>query len=99
MRISLYFEGFFSFAAQAVPPFFCLFACRMARGHEEASTSQARRKRGTLREMPSVRSLVAAMPIEKLRSFNQVSIVNQLEVLDGMATPAIGGADNAVYFT
>ena len=41
-------------------PFF-LFACRMERGHEEVSTSQARRRRGIPRETPTVCSLVAAM--------------------------------------
>ena len=34
--------------------FFFWFACRMARGHEETSTSQARRKRGIPRETPTV---------------------------------------------
>ena len=39
------------------------------RGHEEASTSQAGRKRGTPRESPTASSLVAAMSVEELRSF------------------------------
>ena len=38
-----------------------LFACRMIRGHKEVSTIQAGRRRGTPREMPTARSLVAAM--------------------------------------
>ena len=42
----------------------------MARGHEEASTSQVVRKRGTPRETPTVSSLVAAMSVEELRSFS-----------------------------
>ena len=46
-----------------------------------------------------VSSLVAAMSIEKLRSFRQVSPAIRLEVLDGTATPTIRRADNAVYFT
>ena len=37
----LSFEGF-----KLIPFFSCLFACRMVRGHEEASTSQVGRKRG-----------------------------------------------------
>ena len=93
MGISLYFE----FVAD--PPFFCLFACRMARGHEETSTSQVGHKRGTSRETPSVSSLVAAMSIEEFRSFSQVPIVIKLEVSYGMTTPTIGGADDVVYFT
>ena len=41
--------------------FYIIFAYRMARAHEEVSTSQAGRRRGTLRETPTARSLVAAM--------------------------------------
>ena len=71
----------------------------MERGHEEASTSRAGHKRGTPRETSTVSSLVAAMPVEELRSFSQVLAVIRLEVLDGMATPTIGGVDNVIYFT
>ena len=51
-------------------PFFCLFARRMARGHEETSTSQVGRKRGILRETPIVSSLVVAMSVDELKSFS-----------------------------
>ena len=51
-------------------PFLCLFARRMVRGHEETSTSQAGHKRGTLRETPTVISLVSAMSVEEFRSFS-----------------------------
>ena len=71
----------------------------MERGHEETSTSPVGHKRGTPRETPSVRSLVAAMSIEEFRSFNQVPIVIKLEVSDDMTTPTIGGSDDVVYFT
>ena len=84
-------------------PFFYLFAFRMARAHEEAFTNQAGRKRGTPWETPIVSSLVAAMFVEELRLFNQVSSDIRLEVENGMAAPTIGGGgggvDNAVYFT
>ena len=50
--------------------FFCLLACKMARGHEEASTSHAGHKKGIPREMLIVSSLVATMSVEELRSFN-----------------------------
>ena len=53
--------------------FMCLFSCRMERGHEEASTSQAGRKRGTPRETPTISSLVTAMCVEDLRSLRQVN--------------------------
>ena len=71
----------------------------MVRGHEETSTSQTGRKRGTSRETPTVSSLVAAMSIEELRSFNQVPTDIRLEVADDPVAPTIGGADNVVYFT
>ena len=71
----------------------------MAKGQEETSTSQARRKRGTLRESPTASSLVAVMSAEKLRSFCQVPIDISLELLDGAAISTVGGADNVVYFT
>ena len=38
----------------------------MAKGHEEASTSQAGRKKGNPRETPTVISLVTAMFVEDL---------------------------------
>ena len=79
--------------------FFCLFACRMARGHEETSTSQAGRKRGTSQETPIVSSLVAAMSVEELRSFSQVPADIKLEVVDDPTASTIGGAYNVVYFT
>ena len=71
----------------------------MERGHEEASSSQVERKRGTPREMPTVSSLVAAMSVEELRFFRQVLASIILEVLDGTTIPTIGGANNAVYFS
>ena len=85
-------------------PFFLFFARRMKRGHEETSTSQAGRKRGTLWETPIIRSLVATMSIEELRSFNQVPTDIRLEVAEGPTAPNIrggggGGADNVIYFT
>ena len=70
----------------------------MARGYEEASTSQAVRKRGTPRETPTASSLVSAMSVEELRSFSQVHIVIRLEVSKDTVVPTIGGADNVVYF-
>ena len=44
----------------------------MARGQEETSTIQVGRRRGTSRESPTIRSPVAAMSVEELRSFCQV---------------------------
>ena len=58
----------------------------MAIGHEEASTNQAERKRGTPQETPTVSSLVAAMSVKDLRSFKQVPATIRLEKLDDAAT-------------
>ena len=80
-------------------PFICLFACRMARGHKEASTSQAGRKRRTPRETPTASSLVGVMSVEHLRSFKQVPTSIRLEMADGATTSTMGATDNAVYFT
>ena len=71
----------------------------MVRGQEETSTSQAWRKRGTPWESPTISSLVAAMSIEELRSFCQVSADISLELSDGATVSIVGGADNAIYFT
>ena len=46
--------------------FYLFVAYRMARGHEEASTSQTGRKRGTPRETPTISSLVVVMSVEDL---------------------------------
>ena len=70
----------------------------MVRGHEEASTSQVGRKRGSPKETPTVSSLVATMSVEDLRSFRQVPPAIRLEVSDGTTTSTMGVADNIVYF-
>ena len=75
------------------------FVCRMARGHEEASTSQVGCKRGTPQIMPKVRNLVTTMSAEDLRPFRQVPTAIRLEMLDGVGTSTMGVANNVVYFT
>ena len=80
-------------------PFCWLFACRMVRGQEETSTSQAGCRRGTTWEMPTASSLVAAMSVEELRSFCKVPADIRLELSDGAAVSTVGGAGNSVYFT
>ena len=51
----------------------------MTRGHEEVSTSQAGRRRGTLRETPTASSLVATMSVEELRLYRQIPAEISLE--------------------
>ena len=79
-------------------PFF-LSTCRMARGHEEVSTNQARRRRGTPREIPTASSLAVAMSIEEMRLFSQIPAEINLETLDNMVTSTFGEANKVVYFT
>ena len=80
-------------------PFLWLFAYRMTRGHEETSTSQAGRKRGTSQETPIVSNLDVDMFVKELRSLSQVPADIILKVADGTTVSTIEGADNAVYFT
>ena len=42
----------------------------MVRGHEEVSTNQVGRRRGTPWEMPTASNLVAAMSTKELRLYN-----------------------------
>ena len=51
-------EDFF-FLSRVLFSFFFLFACRMVRGHEEVSTSQAGRRRGTPWETLTTSSVVS----------------------------------------
>ena len=71
----------------------------MTRGHEEASTNQAKRKRGTPRETPTASSLVAAMSVEDLTSFRQVPTSIILKMSDGTAISIMGAIDNVFYFS
>ena len=68
-------------------------------GQEETSTSQARRKRGTPREMPTTSSLIAAMSVKDLKSFSQVPAGISLKLSDNAVVPTAGGEDNNIYFT
>ena len=93
------FKGFVAFAAQADPPFsICLFV-EWREVMKRLLPVRLGRKRETSWEMPMVSSLVVAMFIEELRSFNQVPIVIKLKVSNDTATPTIGGANNTIYFT
>ena len=51
----------------------------MESGHEVVLTSQARSRRGTPQATPTVNSLVAAMPTEELRLYNQILAEISLE--------------------
>ena len=96
MGISFFFQGSYCLHRLKILKLitFCyLFACRMAGGQEETSTSQVGRKRGTPRDTPTTSSLVAAMSIEELKSFNQVPANISLELLDDTAASTTRGVD------
>ena len=57
----------------------------MARGQEETSTSQARRRRGLGRDMPSASSINSSMSMEELRSYCQIPDNIDFELQDGSA--------------
>ena len=76
-----------------------LFACSMARGQEETSTSQVRHRRGPGREMPSTSSIISSLSMEELRSYCHIPDNIDFELLDGLAESTIDKEDDAVYFT
>ena len=83
-----------------IPPFFSLsLAYRMGKGQDETSTSQAGRKRGPSRELPSASSLVSSMSMEELSSYCQIPDSVSLEFSDSTTTSTLGEADNVVYLT
>ena len=83
-------------------PFLSLFvlsACSMARGQEETSTNQARRKRGPSLDMPSVSSLISSLSMEKLSSYSRIPNNIDFELSSGSTESTIDEEDSVVYFT
>ena len=76
-----------------------LFACSMARGQEETSTSQVGCWRGPGRDMPSASSIISSLSMEELRSYCHIPDNIDFELLDGPAKSTIDKEDRAVYFT
>ena len=79
--------------------FFFLSTCRMARGQEETSTSQAGRKRGPTRGTPSTSSIISFLSMEELRAYCEIPDYIDVMLSDGPSRNTIGGEDNAVFFT
>ena len=71
----------------------------MARGQEEASTSQVGHRRGPIRELLSISSLVSSMSTEDLRSFCQIPDSISLELSEDPTVSIVGEVDSVVYFT
>ena len=76
-----------------------LSTCSMARGQEEASTSQVGHRRGLGRDMPSTSSIISSLSMEELRSYYQILDNIDFELLDGLVESTTGDRDSAVYFT
>ena len=80
-------------------PLLLLFACSMARGQGETSTSQAGCTRGPSRDTPFASSLISSMSMEELRSYCQIPNNIDFEFSDGPAKSIIDEEDSVVYFT
>ena len=76
-----------------------LFACRMARGQKETSTSQAGRKRGPTRGTPSTSSIISSLSMEELRTYCEIPDDIDVMLSDGPAQNTVDGEDNAIFFT
>ena len=76
-----------------------LSSCSMARSQEEASTSQAERRRGPGRETPSARSSISSLSMEDLRSYCHIPDNIDFELSEGPTESTIDKEDGAVYFT
>ena len=59
------------------------FACSMARGQEETSTSQAGCRRGPGRDTPFASSIISSLFIEELRSYYHIPDNIKFELTDG----------------
>ena len=76
-----------------------LFACSMARGKEETSTSQVGCRRGPGRDTPSAGSIISSLSMEEWRSYCQILSNIDIEFQDGPTVSTIVEGDSAVYFT
>ena len=80
-------------------PLFYLSACKMVRGQEETSTSQAGRKRGPTRGTPSTSSIISSFSMEELRAYCEIPDDINIMLSNGPAENTVGEEYNAVYFT
>ena len=98
LRVGLPFTSVVSWLqADCNFPFF-LSACRMSRGQEETSTSQAGRKRGPTRGTPSTSSIISSLFMEELRAYCEIPDDFDVMLSDGPAQNTVGRDYNAVFF-
>ena len=71
----------------------------MARGHEVTSSSQAGRRRGPTRGMPSASSIISSLTKEKLRAYCDGPDNIDLTLMEESDESTMGGEHNSVFFT
>ena len=76
-----------------------LYACSMARGQEETSTSQAGHRRGPGRDTPSGSNIISSLSMEELKSNCQILDNIDFEFPDGPVESTIDEENSAIYFT
>ena len=76
-----------------------LYAYSIARGKEETSTSQARRRQGPTRESPSSRSIISCLSMDEVRSYCQIPKDIDFELSEGPTESTMAKKYNAVFFT
>ena len=71
----------------------------MARGQEETSTSQARRRQGPIQKPPSASSIISSLSMDEVRSYCQIPKDIDFELSEGPTESTMGNKYNAVFFT
>ena len=74
-----------------------LSACSMARGQEETSTSQARHRRGPIRESPTTSSIISSLSMDKVRSYCQIPEDIDFKLSEGPTESTMGKEYNAFH--
>ena len=98
--LALLLDGYYGMEMIPLSPLLLLLsACSMARGQEETSTSQARRRRGPSRDTPSASSLISFLSMEELRSYCQIPNNIDFELSDSPAESIVNEEDSVMYFT
>ena len=75
------------------------FACRMARGQEATSTSQAGRNRRPTQGTPSASNIISSLTMEDLRAYCVVPDNIDLKLMEELDESTLGGEHNAMFFT
>ena len=86
-----------TFVSSPPPPLWS--ACRMARGQEATSTSQAGRKRKPTRGTPSASSIISSLTMEEVRAYCDVHDNIDLKLMEEPDESTLGGEHNVVFFT